>query len=79
MYEWVRRHLAQTLRIDPAAITPQTRLGELCRDSLDWTELVCSLEEESWVGDALEGVDLEQMTVGELADRLERYREDGQE
>jgi acyl carrier protein len=77
MYAWLRQLLAETLRIGPESITPEMRLGELARDSLDHVELVMRLEEElegRLPAHVAERLDVEQMTVGELAELLERYR-----
>lgn len=45
-FETVQRTLAKQLEIDPATITPETRiLEDLGADSLDLVELIMALEE----------------------------------
>ena len=60
--------LNENLGIEPATITEETSFEELDIDSLDMTELVCALEDETGTELAeLEGI----RTVGELAAKIE--------
>ncbi|MGN0078111.1 MAG: acyl carrier protein [Coriobacteriales bacterium] len=64
----IRTILNENLGIEPATITEETSFEELDIDSLDMTELVCALEDETGTELAeLEGI----RTVGELAAKIE--------
>ena len=64
----IRTILNENLGIEPATITEETSFEELDIDSLDMTELVCALEDETGTELAdLEGIS----TVGELAAKIE--------
>ena len=64
----IRTILHENLGIEPATITEETSFEELDIDSLDMTELVCALEDETGTELAeLEGI----RTVGELAAKIE--------
>ena len=64
----IRTILNENLGIEPATITEETSFEELDIDSLDMTELVCALEDETGTELAeLEGI----RTVGELAAQIE--------
>ncbi len=56
--------LNENLGIDPESIIPDTTFESLDIDSLDMTELVCELEDQT--GHELSGLE-EIKTVGELA------------
>ena len=64
----IRTILNENLGIEPATITEETSFEELDIDSLDMTDLVCALEDETGTELAeLEGI----RTVGELAAKIE--------
>lgn len=64
----IRTILNENLGIEPATITEETSFEELDIDSLDMTELVCALEDETGTELAeLKGI----RTVGELAAKIE--------
>ena len=68
-FERLRDWLAEALRIDPAAITPETKVRELAPDSLDRVELALGCEEgfPFEQGDWPSDVDWAAMTIGEWA------------
>ena len=70
VFDRLRRWLAAELRLDPATITPASRLADLidpsAGDSLDYVELVLGLEEAFGSIDVDEAT-LREMTVGDLA------------
>lgn len=64
----IRNVLKENLDIEPESVTPETTFESLDIDSLDMTELVCALEDET--GQELS--DLEEIkTVGELATKID--------
>ena len=65
LHDW----LAEVLRIDPAIITPETKVRDLAPDSLDRVELALAFEEgfPFEQGDWPSDVDWAEMTIGEWA------------
>ena len=69
VFERLRDWLAEVLRLDPATITPETRVRELAPDSLDQAELTMAFEEgfPFETGDLPPGVEWTEVTIGEWA------------
>ena len=64
----IRTVLNENLGIEPETITEETTFESLDIDSLDMTELVCALEDET----GTELTELEEVkTVGQLAAKIE--------
>lgn len=64
----IRTVLNENLGLEPESITEETTFESLEIDSLDMTELVCALEDET--GTELTGLE-EVKTVGQLAAKIE--------
>lgn len=64
----IRTVLNENLDLDPSSISEETTFESLDIDSLDMTELVCALEDET----GTELTELEEIkTVGQLAAKIE--------
>jgi acyl carrier protein len=74
MFERLRELLAESYRVQVAAITRETPLNTLLRDSLDLVEfaMLCEEWEVDLPDETVANLDLMSLTVGELADLFER-------
>ena len=76
MFERLRRLVAENFHVDVAAITRDTPLMSLVRDSLELVDMVMVLEEILDVElpeEVAANLDVLSMTVGELAGTLEQH------
>jgi acyl carrier protein len=77
MFERLGHLLSESFGANPESIRPETRLRDLLRDSLDlleWTMLIEEDDDLSLPDEVAASLDLETLTVGQLAVLLEQHR-----